>query len=104
MSKLRDTLRIERGLQKEGLAPRGKLHLFNETARYTLDQDLGHEAGSAQEYDLDEITRDRLIAHTRQDAALAVFLANEATTNSRAAKILGWIIVFLLGLLLWRIW
>jgi hypothetical protein len=44
--------------------------------------------------------RDRLLAHTRQDASLAVMLANEVMVNSRASKILGWISVFMLGLLL----
>lgn len=93
-------MRIKRGLQKEGLAPRGKLHLLNEAARYNLDQDLGNETGSNYEYDLDDAMRDRLLAHTRQDASLAVMLANEVMVNSRASKILGWISVFMLGLLL----
>ncbi len=97
-------MRIERGLQKEGLAPRGSLHLFNEAARHNLDQDLGNEEGSNYSYDIDQETRDRLIAHARQDASLAAMLANEALKESRYTKAHVRIAIVLLAILIWRLW
>ncbi|MGG3814203.1 hypothetical protein ABEV34_21525 [Methylorubrum rhodesianum] len=41
-------------------------------ARGTLYGDLGYEGSNQSFYDLDEPTRDRLLAHARQDAAHAL--------------------------------
>ncbi|MBL3568248.1 hypothetical protein [Rhodovulum visakhapatnamense] len=74
---LRERYQFEREMQSEGSAPKSRAHLHNVVAKYSLDQDLGLEEGSSVDYGLDDTTRDRLVAHARQDAALASVVAAE---------------------------
>jgi len=67
------------------------------TARNILHEELGYFTDEQTVYHLDEPTRDRLIAHTRQDAAHSVLAA---ATNAKALaelkRLLRIIIVLLL--------
>ena len=104
MASLRESLEIERQLQKDGLAPRGTLHLHNVRARFNLDQDLGLEPGHLHTYDLDDETRDRLIAHTRQDASLAVYAAHAAERLGIVNRRMMFVVIAMLCAVFWRIW
>jgi hypothetical protein len=56
------------------------------TAENVLHTDLGYFSDGAEiDYNLDEPTRDRLIAHGRQDAAHAVLIASD--TSNEIAKL-----------------
>ena len=59
-------------------------------------------------YELDEATRDRLIAHARQDAAHAVINASTLMDEVQGLKTMVYIIsviqTLLLGFIIWRLW
>jgi hypothetical protein len=85
------------------------------TARNVLRTDLGFYSDIPADYDLDEATRDRLIAHCRQDAAHAVIVAGDIFKAVKQLKsYVSWlstwvewsslICITLLGLILWRVW
>ena len=83
--------------QKSGMAPRGRIYLHNITAYRTLNQDLGLEQSKpVSTYDLDDETRDRLIAHARQDASLAVIVA--ASCEKEILRVRS-LVIFMIGLL-----
>ena len=104
MSELGKIMEIERDLQKEGIAPRGSLHLHNVMAKFTLEQDLGLRDSVKIDYGIDNQTRDRLIVHTRQDASLAVYTANAAEKLGIKNRRLLIIVLLLQCLLIWRTW
>ena len=55
-------------------------------SRATLKHELGDFGDwDGESYTLDTLTRDRLIAHARQDAALACHLASEAVKHAATA-------------------
>lgn len=100
---LREEIKCAKDNQRDGLAPRSRVYLHNVIAEYTLRQDLGEEkvATPFRAYELNDETRDRLIAHTRQDASLAVIVAAEVEKRLvRIERIL--IVIFLL--LVWLAW
>ncbi len=73
-------------------------------ARFTLGGDLGEHTGAWEShYDLDEPTRDRLIAHARQDASHAVTAAERAVSDIRKLQLVGWVIVALLAYIAWKV-
>ena len=104
MPSLSELLRIERGLQKDGIAPRGTLHLHNVRTRFTLDQDLGNEPSPLMSYDLDEDTRDRLIVHARQDSSLAVYAAHASERLGIINRRLLIVILLVQCVIAWHIW
>ncbi|WP_173995736.1 hypothetical protein [Agrobacterium tumefaciens] len=61
------------------------------TARNILHEELGYFSDPQTGYSIDEATRNRLLAHTRQDAAHAVLavasLAGEVRKLRRLAKV-----------------
>lgn len=60
---------------------------FDETAaRNILHEDLGRFDGEVTTYGLDQATRDRLIAHTRQDAAHAVLSVGSLSKEVRGLR------------------
>lgn len=66
--------------------PRSTTENNDVIARNILHGDLGHFRDEGfQEYNLDERARDRLIAHARQDAALAVL--NSASILDELARV-----------------
>lgn len=74
-------------------------------ARAMLDQDLGYHSDSPRhDYGLDDTTRDRLIAHARQDAANAqgdAMAAYKAAIVAKRAAL--WIGLLNAALLTWVI-
>ncbi|MBY3314746.1 hypothetical protein [Rhizobium laguerreae] len=69
-------------------------------ARNILHEDLGHFDGQLTIYGLDDATRDRLIAHSRQDAALAVLNVGTLTKEARALRRWISVVVVLLVVLI----
>ncbi|ARQ08618.1 hypothetical protein NXC12_CH00527 [Rhizobium etli] len=60
-------------------------------ARFVLKEDLCELKNEwPTTYDLDEDTRDRLIAHARQDAALAYYSSNNTKKEVRRLRFLVW--------------
>lgn len=58
-------------------------------ARNVLHDDLGHfDDNSKTEYHLDRFARDRLLAHSRQDAAMVYFALVKAEQEARNARII----------------
>ncbi len=55
-------------------------------ARNILHEDLGRFEGAQTIYHLDKATQDRLLAHARQDAALAVLGIGTITMEVRGLK------------------
>ena len=63
---------------------KGKL---NAISANILHDDLGEFSDSVEfDYHLDDTTRDRLIAHGRQDAAMAYLMATDAYYQAKAAN------------------
>lgn len=56
------------------------------TAQNVLHEDLGYFATKSAEYDLDQTTRDKLLAHARQDAAHAVCAATTVAKEVRRLR------------------
>lgn len=99
---LKSQLRMDRDLRNWGAHREVE---DNVTARNVLHQDLGRYAGRHTKYDLDEETRDRLIAHTRQDAAQA--LLNTVTLMKEMRKLKRWFAaacVAFLAMVFWVWW
>jgi hypothetical protein len=66
-----DHLKMQLAMSKDmGWKDHNALNLV--VARNVLQEDLGRFAGRLHAYHLDDDTRDRLLAHTRQDAAHAL--------------------------------
>ena len=107
----RDKITAEEGLKAaiaahKALGRRDTTSDNNVVAQNILEGDLGYfrDAGIAQ-YDLDEEARDRLIAHARQDAALAVLnsasLLAEVARMRRRQRITMVLLLVVVGLLVW---
>ncbi|TAU55734.1 hypothetical protein ELI43_24355 [Rhizobium leguminosarum] len=75
-------------------------------ARNILHEDLGRFEGDQTIYGLDQVKRDRLLAHARQDAALAVLgistITNEVRGLNRKVSFLIALVVAVLALELLR--
>jgi hypothetical protein len=71
-------------------------------ARNILDEELGFFGHSTISYDVDEATRDTLIAHARQDAAHALLNTGTLLKQMRALRYTLWLVVVLLGVIIWR--
>ena len=72
-----------------------------ELARNILHDDLGYFAKSwPSVYSLDEETRDRLIAHARQDAAHAVLFAGRISTEVKSLKRQNKFLMVLIGIVI----
>ena len=71
------------------------------TAQNVLHEDLGYFDSKSAAYDLDPPTRDKLLAHARQDAANAVYAAMTAAREVKRLRkmvcIFGLIVVALLA-------
>jgi hypothetical protein len=75
-----------------------------EVARNILNEDLGNFSGSyLTNYALDDETRDRLIAHARQDAAHAVVLCSRLSRELRVLKRMLYLVIFALILAVWNL-
>jgi hypothetical protein len=75
-----------------------------ETARFTLNDDLGHFSDSiCFDYGLDQKTRDRLIAHAREDSAFALLNTISLMKSVKTLKVLMVIVCIMLGIILFRI-
>jgi len=72
-------------------------HWFNRTlASCGLKQDLGlYPETSLSSYDIDDITRDRLIAHARQDSAHALMNTKVIIERVNGLKTGLWLVVLL---------
>ncbi len=78
---------------------------WDAAARNVLQEDLGmFDDSVCHDYGLDETTRDRLIAHARQDAALAYYAAAKAEGEARSARIWSWFSLLVLCLVLYKVW
>jgi hypothetical protein len=68
-----------------------------ESARHILHEELGYYADAAtaqRAYHLDDETRDRLIAHARQDSSHAIFaIASLASEMRRKLLFLTWLMI-----------
>jgi len=61
--------------------------VWDAMARNILADDLGEFSDSfKQDYEMDDITRDRLIAHARSDAAMGYVAIRDTHTMVQAAK------------------
>jgi len=81
----------------------------NLIARNVMQEDTGVFGGPVDiSYDFDDATRDRLIAHTRQDAANAMILGSDAIDGieklQKSVRNLSWVSYILLGLVLVFFW
>jgi len=66
-----------------------------------LDDDLGSFEDSTRfDYDLDEASRDRLLAHARQDAAMAFYASADAHAEASSARLWSWLSFLVLLLIL----
>jgi hypothetical protein len=104
MSRLKELLATERGLQKEGIVKKGSFPLNRVVANFTLEQDLGLEEGSECTYEMNVEIRDRLLAHAREDAALAVGVSHSTEKLARTNQKLLYLIIIFQAVLLWKIW
>jgi hypothetical protein len=64
-------------------------------ARNILEAELGRFADPQPEYNLDEATRNRLIAHGREDAVHVLMVALRLTSELKELKRLVWTLVVL---------
>lgn len=79
--------------------------IWNEKSRNTLMDDMGeYDDSLCYAYDMDEITRDRLIAHARQDAAMAFYAASDAHREASAARRWSWFSFLLILAVLYKVW
>ncbi|WP_108462257.1 hypothetical protein [Devosia naphthalenivorans] len=93
-----EALRMQLRAMKELGA--GQPEIDAATARNVLHEDLGYFRSKSADYSLDQDTRDKLLAHARQDAAHAVYAASTAARGVRQLRliILGLLLPILLGL------
>ena len=79
--------------------------IWEAMARNILRDDLGEfEDSTGFTYDVDEPTRDRLIAHARQDAAMAFYAARAAHTAAAKARFWSTLSCILLSITLFKVW
>jgi hypothetical protein len=74
-------------------------------ARNILHEELGYFEGDLPRYGLDDATRDRLLAHIRQDVAHSVYAATVAGRKVKALQgavgLLTLLVIAILALQLW---
>jgi hypothetical protein len=100
---LKDSLQVAKEMGWFGLGRHGAI--WDTKSRNTLSDDLGeYEDSRRHEYDLDGPTRDRLIAHARQDAAMAFYAAADAHKEAAASRLLSWLSFLLLLAVLYKVW
>ena len=76
----------------------GRLQTNAAIARHTLAGDLGEHSDSwLTDYSLDEATRDRLLAHARQDASHAVIATERLASRVRLLTWVGFAILVVLA-------
>ena len=74
-------------------------------AKNVLHEDLGYFKSETQSYNLDDKTRDKLIVHTRQDVANAVYAATTAGKKVKALQAsVGFLTLLVLVLLCLQVW
>lgn len=74
-------------------------------ARNILDDDLGRFDDSGKvDYDLDQPTRDRLLAHSRQDVAMIYHALVKAEREARTARVLSWVGLIVSLIVLYKVW
>ncbi len=74
-------------------------------ARNVLDDDLGRFDDSEKvDYELDQPTRDRLLAHSRQDVAMVYYALIEAKQEARTARIWSWLGLIVSLIVLYKVW
>jgi len=74
-------------------------------ARNILDDDLGRFDDSGKvDYDLDQPTRDRLLAHSRQDVAMIYYALVKAEREARTARVLSWVGLIVSLIVLYKVW
>lgn len=75
-------------------------------ARFGLKDDLGELDSHPTHYDVDDATRDRLIAHTRQDVAMAYYAIRNTKQAVKGLRNIVWVLgltnLFLLVVLVFR--
>jgi hypothetical protein len=74
-------------------------------ARNVLDDDLGRFDDSEKvDYDLDQPTRDRLLAHSRQDVAMVYYALVKAEQEARTARVWSWVGLVVSLIVLYKVW
>lgn len=74
-------------------------------ARNVLEDDLGRFDDSGKvDYELDQPTRDRLLAHSRQDVAMVYYALIEAKQEARTARIWSWLSLIVSLIVLYKVW
>lgn len=77
------------------------------TARNILHEELGYFKSKSTDYTLDEVTRDRLLAHARQDAAHALIATLTTGRNvknlERAISLLVLCALALIAIQVWTV-
>lgn len=74
-------------------------------ARNVLHDDLGYFDDSGKvDYDLDQPTRDRLLAHARQDVAMLYYALVKAEEEARTARIWSWVGLIVSLIVLYKVW
>jgi hypothetical protein len=82
-----------------------RLQEWEVRARNILDDDLGlFDDSTCFNYDLDDTTRDRLIAHSRQDIAMVYYALVSAEAEARYARFLSWITLLVSLAVLYKVW
>ena len=100
---LRESLSVARELTRRGV-DRQKA-IWEATARHTLDDDLGQFDDSRMfEYDVDDATRNRLVAHIRKDVAMIYYAAVATFEESRMSRIWSFLSFIVLVTILYRVW
>jgi hypothetical protein len=98
--RLREDYASELAMQKDGTVRQSQLALDNVIAAHTLEQDLD-EDGFKRTYQLSDTIRDRLIAHARQDASLAVIVSESCRKEIRTLRKLVFLLIILQGISIW---
>jgi hypothetical protein len=74
-------------------------------ARNVLDDDLRRfDDSGGFDYDLDQPTRDRLLAHSRQDVAMLYYALVKVEREARTARVWSWVCVLVLLIVLYKVW
>lgn len=102
-TELREVIAAIRELPAGGRAK--KSAELNVISQNILHDDLGRFSDSTSyDYELDDTTRDRLIAHARQDAALACLTSSRAVQEARNARNIAYACLIILMVILYKVW